>query len=345
MSSRARGRPGPISASLFASDGEGSDFLGCSVAISGDTIVAGANLADYFGSAYVFTRVGTTWSQQTKLLGSRDQMDAISATRSPSPGDTVVVGEPWGVDAAGTYGGGRASTSSPAPARHGASRRGCSLPDEPDSKKFGYSVAIDGDTVIAGAPHLYLPTAGEAYLFTRSGAAWTERSKIVPSDGEAGDFFGGAVAISGHTLIAGAPRWSHEVAGAAYVFSRYMTPEDTPFTISAPGVLGNDSDGDGDPITALIASQPSHGTVNLNADGSLTYTPQGNFSGTDSFTYRADDKTAQSAPALVTIEVRPVNDPPVPSRTVPTPRPRTTRFRSPLQMACSTTTVTWTATL
>ncbi len=91
----------------------------------------------------------------------------------------------------------------------------------------------------------------------------------------------------------------------------YTTDEDTPLTVAAPGVLGNDTDTDGDPLTAVLDSTTSNGTLALNADGSFTYTPNADFSGTDSFTYFANDGTSNSNLATVTITVNPVNDPPV----------------------------------
>ena len=65
--------------------------------------------------------------------------------------------------------------------------------------------------------------------------------------------------------------------------------------MAAAGVLGNDADPDGDPLTAVLVSGPSHGTLTLNANGSFTYTPNANFNGTDSFTYRASDGTLDLA--------------------------------------------------
>src|SRR5258705_470664 len=88
------------------------------------------------------------------------------------------------------------------------------------------------------------------------------------------------------------------------------TDEDTALTIAAPGVLANDSDLDGDTLTATVVSGPSHGSLSLNSDGSFTYTPAANYNGPDSFTYRASDGTA-SATATANITVRPVNDLPV----------------------------------
>ncbi len=90
----------------------------------------------------------------------------------------------------------------------------------------------------------------------------------------------------------------------------YTTNEDTPLTVSAPGVLGNDSDPDSDPLTTVLVALPSHGTLTLNANGSFTYTPAANYNGSDSFTYKASDGTLSSATATVSITINPVNDAP-----------------------------------
>ncbi len=91
----------------------------------------------------------------------------------------------------------------------------------------------------------------------------------------------------------------------------YSTGEDVPLLISAPGVLANDSDVDADPITAILVSGPSHGLLTLNPDGSFAYTPSLNYNGPDSFTYKANDGTADSVVATVNLFVLPVNDAPV----------------------------------
>jgi VCBS repeat-containing protein len=90
----------------------------------------------------------------------------------------------------------------------------------------------------------------------------------------------------------------------------YTTAEDAALTVAAPGVLGNDSDADGDTLSAELGSAPSHGVVSLNADGSFAYTPAANFNGSDSFTYRASDGTLASNMATVTLTVSATNDAP-----------------------------------
>ena len=92
----------------------------------------------------------------------------------------------------------------------------------------------------------------------------------------------------------------------------YSTDEDVPLSVDAlGGVLANDSDVDGDPLTASPVSGPSSGNLTLGADGSFTYTPAPNYNGEASFTYVANDGLVASAPATVTITVSEVNDAPV----------------------------------
>ncbi|WP_160316676.1 cadherin-like domain-containing protein [Thermanaerothrix daxensis] len=93
----------------------------------------------------------------------------------------------------------------------------------------------------------------------------------------------------------------------------YSMPEDNVLTVLTPGVLGNDSDPEGDTLRAIKVSDPAHGTLVLNADGSFTYTPNLNYFGGDTFTYRANDGQGDSDVATVSITVIPVNDPPAAS--------------------------------
>jgi VCBS repeat-containing protein len=101
-------------------------------------------------------------------------------------------------------------------------------------------------------------------------------------------------------------------SGAIVADDSYTTPEDTTLTVVAPGVLGNDGDVDGDPLTAILVVGPTNGVLTLNTNGSFTYTPVLNYNGPDSFTYKANDGLADSPTnAIVSITVTPVNDPPV----------------------------------
>ena len=92
----------------------------------------------------------------------------------------------------------------------------------------------------------------------------------------------------------------------------YEVDEDAVLTVlAAQGVLANDTDVDNDLLTATLVNGPAHGTLVLAEDGSFVYTPEANFNGTDSFTYKATDGTLESNLATVTITVNPVNDWPV----------------------------------
>ncbi len=83
----------------------------------------------------------------------------------------------------------------------------------------------------------------------------------------------------------------------------YTVVVDTQLFIDAPGVLGNDTDANNEPITAVLVQDVAHGNLSLNSDGSFTYTPQNGFEGTDSFTYYADDGLQQSPATTVTLGV------------------------------------------
>jgi VCBS repeat-containing protein len=91
----------------------------------------------------------------------------------------------------------------------------------------------------------------------------------------------------------------------------YSVNEDTPLTVAAPGVLANDTDVDNEPLTALRVSGPTHGTLTFNANGSFVYTPFANFSGPDTFSYRARDAAGTTSLGSVGLVVNAVPDAPV----------------------------------
>ncbi|NLF39512.1 cadherin-like domain-containing protein, partial [bacterium] len=83
----------------------------------------------------------------------------------------------------------------------------------------------------------------------------------------------------------------------------YMMAKGAVLDVPAPGVLANDTDADGDPLTAVKVADPAHGALALNADGSFTYTPETNWQGADSFTYRASDGKTNSGSVSCMITV------------------------------------------
>jgi hypothetical protein len=94
----------------------------------------------------------------------------------------------------------------------------------------------------------------------------------------------------------------------------YSVAEDGTLTVNAPGVLGNDGDIDvHDQPTALKVTDPANGSLTVNADGGLTYTPNADFNGSDSATYKANDGHLDSPAATIRFTVNAVNDAPVSS--------------------------------
>ena len=253
---------------LLPSDGASGDQFGTSVSVSGDTTVVGADSDDTpggidAGSAYVFVRSGSVWTEQQKLLAS-DGATADSFGRSVSiAADTVAVGAPRDDTAAGADSGSayvfvRSGTTWSEQQKLVAS-------DATSTDWLGISVAVDGDTIVAGAYVSDTPggvSAGSAYVFVRSGATWTEQQKLLASDGTAGDSFGAAVSISGQTAVIAAtlddPGASN--AGSAYVFVRTGTTWIEQQKLVASAGAAGDSFGTSVSVhgDSIIAGAPFH---------------------------------------------------------------------------------------
>ncbi|MEP2101668.1 MAG: FG-GAP repeat protein [Parasphingorhabdus sp.] len=214
-------------AKLTASDGAPSDTLGGNVAISGDTAVAGAighdQNGDNSGAAYVFTRSGTTWNQQTKLTAADGaEGDAFGQSIALS-GDTLVIGAPHDDD------NGNGSGSVYVFTRSGTTwhqQAKLTAADGADGDLFGISVALSPNTILVGADlnDEKAIDAGAAYVFTRSGDSWSQQAKLSAADGAQTDIFGVRVALSGDTALISARRDDDETmgvdAGSAYIFTR-----------------------------------------------------------------------------------------------------------------------------
>lgn len=116
----------------------------------------------------------------------------------------------------------------------------------------------------------------------------------------------GAIAVQTVTLTVANNNTPPEANSDAYVADR-----NTPLTVDvANGVLRNDGDPDGDALEAILVSTPRHGSITLNRDGSFSYTPHTNYTGTDSFTYLVRDPSGDESVATVTLTVRPPNGAP-----------------------------------
>ncbi|TWT97586.1 Peptidyl-prolyl cis-trans isomerase A precursor [Botrimarina colliarenosi] len=121
---------------------------------------------------------------------------------------------------------------------------------------------------------------------------------------------------AGHTELAATIRSggsaSQTNTSPTAAIDAYMATEDTTLTVTAAnGVLANDSDAEDDTLTAAVTQSPTHGTLSLASDGSLTYTPTANYTGQDTFSYKAKDDEFSSPAVVVTITVANTNDAPV----------------------------------
>jgi nucleoside-specific outer membrane channel protein Tsx len=235
-------------AELTASDGGPYDDLGLSVALSGSTAVVGApGKNSSSGTAYVFTRSGTTWSQQPQLghsLGAADDNFGGSVAVS---GSIAVVGA-WGrrVDTGAAYVFALPSQQAELTASDGSR-----------NDQFGYSVAVSGSTAVVGAPFKQSST-GAAYVFVRSGKTWSQQAKITASDGAPGDDFGTSVGLSGSTAVVGAPHQGSST-GEAYVFVRSGTTWSEQQKLTASDGAAGDSFGWSVAVSGLTAVVGAYG--------------------------------------------------------------------------------------
>lgn len=211
-----------LQAKLTVDDGDLGDQFGTSVAISGQTIVVGSPFGDGFkGAAYVFVRVGSTWSQQAKLVAGDGVVSDIFGEAIAIDGDTVVVGargnDDAGLNAGAAYVFTRSGSSWSEQAMLTAS-------DAAASDRFGLSVAVSIDTVVVGSPFddNAAISSGSAYIFHRTGTTWSEQAKLTADDAARADNFGASVDIDDDTIAIGAPQDDDHgsTSGSAYVFTR-----------------------------------------------------------------------------------------------------------------------------
>lgn len=209
---------------LGASDAILGDHLGATVAIYGDTIIAGAGNEETApmgenGSAYIFVRNGTTWTQQAKLMASdAASYDYFAGFTVDIYGDTAIAG----ISSKGLYVFVRSGSTWSQQAKLVPS-------DSISGTNFAWTASLDGDTIIVGANLATvsgMTEAGAAYVFTRSGSTWTQQAKLVASDAAAYSNFGFAVKVLDNTALIGAPYADHSGktdAGTVYVFRRAGT--------------------------------------------------------------------------------------------------------------------------
>ncbi len=231
-------------ARFTASDAAANDHFGISVAISGDTVVIGAdwdddNGASASGSVYLFEKPAsggwTSSTENAKFTASDAAADDYFGKHVAISGDTVVVGAEGDNNATGAAylfekpaSGGWISTTEKAK---------LTASDASEDDQFGISVAISGDTVVIGASGDN-SASGSAYIFEKPVSGWisdTEDAKLNASDATMHDNFGYSVAISGDSVVVGA--WLNDDGGSAYLFEKPVSgwgnaTENTKFRIA-----------------------------------------------------------------------------------------------------------------
>ena len=195
---------------LVPSDAAEYDFIGSAVAVHGDTALIGAN-GSFFspGAAYVFTRSGTGWTQQAKLTAdSPAAADAFGCAVSMDASTAVIGALGEGAAYVYTYAGGDWNE-----------QQRLTTPTAVDDW-YGYAVGLSGETAMVGAwgaPVGANADQGVAYVYTRSGAVWTQTQELSAGGGAANDHFASTLCLAGNTAVIGAGE-SNGAVGMAYVF-------------------------------------------------------------------------------------------------------------------------------
>jgi hypothetical protein len=251
-------------AELTASDGGGYDYFGFSVSVSGNTAVIGAPMAHSQqhgqqgpGLAYLFIKPASGWGDMTQtaeLSASDGQAEDLFGYSVSVSGNVVVVGAPFANNAEGAVylfvkpaGGWKNMTET----------LKLTASDGQPNIQLGFSVGVNGNTVVAGAPGYFFPSyPGAAYVFTKPNNDWSsvhETAKLTASDGQGDGQFGFSICISGDTMAVGAIG-----IGSAYVFVEppggWVTTTETAKLISSDDGLGFSTSVSSDRSTIAVGS-------------------------------------------------------------------------------------------
>jgi hypothetical protein len=210
---------------LAASDSSPDDGFGDSVALRGEMALVGAPsndaAADAAGSAYLFVRSGSVWTQRQQFTPTAGMAGDLYGSCVALSQDTALACAAFD-DVGGTDAG--SATFWRIETRPWGTGGKLVASDGSAGDELGWTVAISGDTALVGArsDDEAGAGAGSAYVFVRSAGVWTEQQKLTAPEAAADDQFGCSVALSDDTALVGAPNRDEgaEDAGAAYVFVR-----------------------------------------------------------------------------------------------------------------------------
>jgi FG-GAP repeat protein/hemolysin type calcium-binding protein len=212
---------------LTASDGKKGDGFGFSVATDGDLALVGSWADDSVGgrdagSAYVFRRAGTIWTEEQKLRASDGEPRDVFGAAVSLSGQTALIGA-FGDDGLGGADEGSAYVFIHDGTKWIKQQKLTPSGAEPGALA-GYSVDLIGDVAVLGSPLDDAGVgadAGVVNVFLRNGTVWTEQQPLVAGDAAAGDEFGISVGIDGGTIVVGAAlddTTAGSDAGSAYIF-------------------------------------------------------------------------------------------------------------------------------
>lgn len=194
-----------LQADLMASDSDFTDEFGWSLALEGETLLVSAigddDHGQNSGAVYVFTRSGTTWTQQTKITMPGSFGDSGFGVDIALDGDTAIIGAEDYNDYQGEA---HIFVRSGSAWLHQAT---LTASDPEENCAYAETVAIDGDTAIVGAHarNVFWTNSGAAYVYQRSGTTWTQQIRLTQGveDSLWEDHFGWAVAVSGGIIAVG----------------------------------------------------------------------------------------------------------------------------------------------
>ena len=212
---------------LNAPDGAEYERFGRSVSLSVDTAVIGSadfENGEYAGAVYVFIQNDDGWNYQAKLLASDGMPYDWFGSSVSIDGDIILIGAPAedgnGYNSGSAYVFIRKNNSWCEQAKLLGSNATAEA-------VFGWSVCLSGDTALVGAweDDTTAPSAGAAYVFTRSNDTWTQQAQLLASDGGCAEYFGMAVSLSGDIALIGTPgdHINGSYSGSAYLFRRQGT--------------------------------------------------------------------------------------------------------------------------
>lgn len=230
-------------AKLTPNHGESGDHFGESVALARDTALLGAPNDQgpnrtAAGSAYVFSRADSTWRQAAKLTPDDDGASWFGSEVALTE-DTALVGA-YGDENPNGYNAGSGYVFS---RTDGTWTQTAKLtPDDGDREdRFGWSVALAGDTALVGADqgeNQNGTATGAAYVFSQEDDSWRQTAKLTPDDGDAGDNFGSSVALADDAVLIGARRDldpSGVDTGSAYAFDLRQNSNQDQSPLPTPG--------------------------------------------------------------------------------------------------------------